>query len=129
MQRKKPGPSLIDIQIGARLKTFRLQRKFSQSELGAQMGVTFQQVQKYEKGVNRLSGSRLVQACELLNVKPEQLLGNGTGVHTDDPDVLLVLKDREVLKMLLALTRLLPGKRKAVLAAVVELVRAFERKV
>jgi transcriptional regulator with XRE-family HTH domain len=126
--KKKPGPLPLDIQIGARLKTFRLQRELSQSELGAALGVTFQQIQKYEKGQNRLSGSRLVQACEVLNVKAEQLLGNGAAIHSDEPDVLAVLKDKDMLRMLLVLTKLAPSKRHAVLTAMVELARGFERK-
>jgi transcriptional regulator with XRE-family HTH domain len=52
-----------DLDIGARLRTARLAAGLTQERLGKKLGITFQQIQKYEKGANRLSGSRLVQAA------------------------------------------------------------------
>ena len=73
----KPQPKPInplDRAIGGRLRVFRLRRKLSQAVLGHAVGVTFQQVQKYENGRNRLSGSRLVAFCRLLGCSSEELL-------------------------------------------------------
>ena len=57
-----------DAEIGKRVRTLRLQRGLSQSELGALISVTFQQVQKYEKGTNRISAGRLQRIAEVLSV-------------------------------------------------------------
>jgi transcriptional regulator with XRE-family HTH domain len=57
-----------DAEIGQRVRTLRLQRGLSQTELGNLIGVTFQQVQKYEKGTNRISAGRLQRIAEVLTV-------------------------------------------------------------
>ncbi len=58
----------IDILVGQNIRICRLQQKCSQTELGRRIGVTFQQVQKYEKGANRVGASRLSQISEVLGV-------------------------------------------------------------
>lgn len=58
----------IDKEIGARIRSIRQLRKISQERLGKEAGITFQQIQKYEKGTNRVSGSRLVQISKILEV-------------------------------------------------------------
>jgi len=58
----------IDVQIGTRLRNLRLLRGLSQDKLGQMIGVSFQQVQKYEKGVNRLNAGRLVQLASIFKV-------------------------------------------------------------
>jgi transcriptional regulator with XRE-family HTH domain len=63
---KSPMP--IDVLVGQNIRICRLQQKFSQTELGRRIGVTFQQVQKYEKGANRVGASRLSQIAEVLGV-------------------------------------------------------------
>lgn len=60
----------IDVVIGQRLRARRLQMGCNQTELANGIGVTFQQVQKYEKGVNRVSGSKLQLAADFLGVMP-----------------------------------------------------------
>lgn len=68
-----------DAQIGARIRALRMDRKMSQQELGELLGVSFQQVQKYEKGVNRVSAVRLNQIATALHTTMEQLSGFGGG--------------------------------------------------
>jgi transcriptional regulator with XRE-family HTH domain len=58
----------IDIHVGSRLRMRRLMLNVSQEKLGDALGITFQQVQKYEKGTNRISASRLQQAAQILHV-------------------------------------------------------------
>ena len=58
----------VDIAVGARIRNLRLRHELSQTSLGDHIGVTFQQVQKYEKGTNRISASRLVQLASLFGV-------------------------------------------------------------
>jgi transcriptional regulator with XRE-family HTH domain len=57
-----------DAEIGRRVRMLRLQRGLSQTELGTLINVTFQQVQKYEKGTNRISAGRLQRISEVLTV-------------------------------------------------------------
>jgi transcriptional regulator with XRE-family HTH domain len=65
---KTPNP--IDSHVGNRVRMQRILMKMSQEKLGEALGITFQQVQKYEKGVNRISASRLQQISQFLNVPP-----------------------------------------------------------
>src|ERR1700722_7769839 len=60
----------IDRRVGERLRSRRLKMGLSQTELAAAAGVTFQQVQKYERGTNRISAGRIIQFAERLGVAP-----------------------------------------------------------
>ncbi len=64
----KRGPNAIDRQIGARVRMRRLTLDMTQQKLAAELGLTFQQLQKYEKGSNRIGASRLQQLAEILEV-------------------------------------------------------------
>jgi transcriptional regulator with XRE-family HTH domain len=66
MSVKRPDP--VDIEVGHRIRIERLSRGLSQTALANQLGVTFQQVQKYEKGVNRVGAGRLTKIAEVLGV-------------------------------------------------------------
>jgi transcriptional regulator with XRE-family HTH domain len=70
-----------DIEIGRKIRALRLQRGLSQSALAEGIGLTFQQVQKYEKGTNRVSAGRLQRIAELLQV-PVTFFYSGMGVQT-----------------------------------------------
>jgi DNA-binding XRE family transcriptional regulator len=68
---KKSAPrsaSAVDRYIGARMREQRLALDMSQAQLGGELGVSFQQIQKYERGVNRVSAARLYTICKALNV-------------------------------------------------------------
>ena len=67
-QYPRGGPNPIDIHVGARLRLRRNLFGISQTDLGKALGVTFQQVQKYEKGTNRISASRLFNLSRVLDV-------------------------------------------------------------
>jgi DNA-binding Xre family transcriptional regulator len=60
--------SAVDRYIGARMREQRLALSISQEQLGRKLGVSFQQIQKYEGGVNRVSAARLFEICKALNV-------------------------------------------------------------
>jgi transcriptional regulator with XRE-family HTH domain len=64
----KKGPKPTDEYVGARIRMRRLMLAMSQTSLGDAVGLTFQQIQKYEKGTNRVSASRLQQFAEILDV-------------------------------------------------------------
>jgi len=76
MSVKRPDP--VDIEVGHRIRIERLARGLSQTALANQLGVTFQQVQKYEKGVNRIGAGRLQRISEALEV-PISFFFGGTG--------------------------------------------------
>lgn len=65
-QIRKPNP--IDVHVGGRIRLRRMMNGLSQERLGEQMGLTFQQIQKYEKGANRVGASRLFQLAQVLEV-------------------------------------------------------------
>ena len=64
----------VDVAVGENIRMARLSSGVSQSELGRACGITFQQIQKYEKGANRVGGSRLMQIAEALKVPAATLL-------------------------------------------------------
>ena len=66
-----------DIAIGERIRARRHQIDMSQQELGGSLGVSFQQIQKYEKGVNRLSSGRLIHLANVLQCSVTDLIGGG----------------------------------------------------
>lgn len=68
----KPDP--IDVEVGRRVCDLRQKRGLNQSDLGRALGLTFQQVQKYEKGANRVSASKLVGIARALQVAPSYFL-------------------------------------------------------
>lgn len=61
-------PNYIDVHVGSRIRVRRQLINMSQERLGELLGITFQQVQKYEKGTNRISASRLFYAAKTLGV-------------------------------------------------------------
>jgi transcriptional regulator with XRE-family HTH domain len=74
-QTRKRGPDPIDVEVGRRIRIERTLRGISQSTLGRALGITFQQVQKYEKGTNRVGAGRLMRIAKELGVPVGALLG------------------------------------------------------
>jgi len=68
MTKKAPNP--IDKHVGSRVRMRRMMIGMSQEKLGEKLGITFQQIQKYEKGTNRVGASRLQQIATVLQVPP-----------------------------------------------------------
>jgi transcriptional regulator with XRE-family HTH domain len=65
---KEPRPSPIDVHVGSRIRLRRTLMGMSQERLGEALGLTFQQVQKYERGANRVGASRLFDLSRVLDV-------------------------------------------------------------
>jgi transcriptional regulator with XRE-family HTH domain len=79
---KTKGPNPIDIHVGGRMRMRRMALGMSQEKLATALGLTFQQVQKYEKGANRMGSSRLQQAADVLGVAvPFFFEGAGGGLY------------------------------------------------
>jgi transcriptional regulator with XRE-family HTH domain len=80
MPRKgKKGPEPDDIIVGNNLKIYRVRAGMSQTDLGEKVNVTFQQIQKYEKGTNRISASKIVKIVRILKINYDQLFEGVTG--------------------------------------------------
>ena len=90
MSGKRATPT--DALVGQNIKICRLQRKMSQGELGRRIGVTFQQVQKYERGINRIGASRLTKICDVLQITPAWLFEGAPG---QKPKVSVTARDRD----------------------------------
>jgi len=64
-------PKPVDVHVGKRLRQRRTFVGMTQEQLGASLGITFQQIQKYERGANRIGASRLFDICRILEVTPQ----------------------------------------------------------
>ena len=121
--KKQANP--IDIQVGNRVRIRRMLIGMSQERLGDLLGLTFQQVQKYEKGVNRIGAGRLFEVSRILGVPidffyegiGEQLAGNrGFAEPEASPPVMEFVSSGEGLQLSLAFMKIKDAKvRKRVL--------------
>ena len=83
MTAKSPAP--MDKHVGSQVRLRRMVLGISQEKLGDALGVTFQQVQKYEKGVNRISASRLNQLSQFLSVPIDYFYEGARDGHSTAP--------------------------------------------
>ncbi len=103
------GPRPVDVHVGGRVKARRTLIGMSQEELGNHVGLTFQQIQKYEKGMNRIGAGRLWQVSMILG-RPISWFFEGIGERKrkgDDP-----LAKRETLKLVRYLSACNPDVQK-----------------
>ena len=84
--RSKRGPNPVDIHVGGRIKLRRMVVGLSQEKLADKMGLTFQQIQKYEKGINRCGASRLFQISQILGAPVQSFFENAPGVGIEVHD-------------------------------------------
>lgn len=82
MAKKSPNPT--DKYVGSRVRMRRLMLEMSQEKLGQKLGLTFQQVQKYEKGTNRIGASRLQHISQILKVPVSFFFDGALGKQADD---------------------------------------------
>jgi transcriptional regulator with XRE-family HTH domain len=82
-EKKKPNP--IDIHVGSRVRLRRTMLGMSQEKLGEHLGITFQQIQKYEKGANRIGASRLQQISAILNTPVSFFFEDAPGMSPTTP--------------------------------------------
>ncbi|AFL50032.1 transcriptional regulator with XRE-family HTH domain [Sinorhizobium fredii] len=128
----KKEPRAIDIHVGNRIRLRRLALDWSQTKLGEALDVSFQQVQKYEKGLNRVGASRLQRAAEVLSVSvsyffeggPESLNGSEQNAAvTSSDEMLQFLATEEGVALNRAFARLSdPQVRRKIVALVKALV-------
>ena len=122
--------NLVDIEtnIGQQLKMLRISKKISQKHLAGLMGITYQQVQKYENGLNRISVSRLWQYCRIFNISPDFLF---EGILNEDAPILStdkvvaplipnIVASSQDIKLMLAFQQIRSSEKKALMIKVCE---------
>ena len=78
-------PDVVDVHVGRRVRQIRLLKNLTQEELGEKIGVSYQQVQKYETGANRISASRLYRIAVEFDVAPGWFFDGIEKVEVDLP--------------------------------------------
>ncbi len=123
---KRPNPT--DIYVGSRVRLRRKMLGLSQEKLGEKLGITFQQIQKYEKGTNRVGASRLQAMSEALNVPvsyffPDGEAADAAGLREDGASFMMdFMSTSEGLELSRAFLKIPSAK---VRRKIVELVRAL----
>jgi transcriptional regulator with XRE-family HTH domain len=118
MPARMPDP--LDVMVGARIRVFRIHRKISQTDLADQIGVTFQQVQKYEKGTNRIGASRLSRIAAVLGISVGELF-ESPGEKSGDSSLLFrLLAEPGALRVLKAYTRTSDARVRHAIAELIE---------
>jgi transcriptional regulator with XRE-family HTH domain len=133
MSTKAPNP--VDKYVGSRVRMRRIMLGMSQEKLGEALGLTFQQVQKYEKGTNRVGASRIQQISEILQVPVSFLFEGGPSGTTNggsfsegsSPSYISdFLATSEGLALTRAFTRITDAKLRRSIVEMVEQVAARE---
>jgi len=133
MATKAPNP--IDKYVGSRVRMRRIMLGMSQEKLGEALGLTFQQIQKYEKGTNRVGASRIQQISEILQVPVSFLFeggptsttgGNGFSEGTSPTYVADFLATSEGLALTRAFTRITDTKLRRSIVDLVEQIATHE---
>ena len=109
----------IDAMVGARVRMLRERRKMSQTALGEAIGVSFQQVQKYERGANRISASALFHIARTLGVSPADFF-EGLSAQDDGATEWSKMSDPQVRGLLDNFARIPSPRVKAKIAELVE---------
>jgi len=119
-------PHTIDKVVGRNIRTYRLLKGISQTDLGDKVGITFQQIQKYEKGVNRVGSSRLFLIAEALGVPVTDLFEGSqdapSTAHRSSPYELLA--DPLSLRLALAFAAIPEAATRRSVVALVESIKA-----
>lgn len=122
---KAKSPDKIDVEVGQRIRAQRQAANLSQTALADQLGVTFQQVQKYEKGVNRVGAGRLTKIAYALSIPVGALFGTEEtipprkGQHDADSPLALIVAPG-ALRLLRAYAKLNDGVTRRAVVGMIE---------
>jgi transcriptional regulator with XRE-family HTH domain len=118
---KKVGPGAVDRTIGRNIRFQRMRLGLSLEQLAQSLGVTYQQVQKYEAGVSRLSGTRLERIAAAFDVPIMALLeGIDAAPPGDSPTIASTLGNPDVVRLLEAYSKIADSEMKRRVLALVE---------
>jgi transcriptional regulator with XRE-family HTH domain len=113
-----------DIEVGRRVRAFRLQKGLSQEKLADQLGVTFQQVQKYEKGTNRIAAGRLQRIAEILEIPITEFFIQHRGAGAAPSDLSELVDTAAALRLVRSYSRIRDTKLQQAVLYFVEKVAA-----
>ena len=123
-----PKATEIDVMVGARVRVRRLELDLTQQELGRKLGITFQQIQKYESGHNRVSAGRLKEISRVLQVPVAYFFADADEAETSGAQPVTAIKltgEPGAMDLLMAYARLdSPALRKSVVTMVRSLARS-----
>ena len=129
---RRPNP--IDVHVGSRVRFRRMLLGMSQEKLGEKLGLTFQQIQKYEKGINRIGASRLFDLAQVLGVSVQffyeeaptgqvaRFVADGFAERPAESSIVEFLRSRDGLELNKAFVRIADVRARR---AIVELVRSL----
>jgi transcriptional regulator with XRE-family HTH domain len=121
MKRRGPkGPSANDIAVGRRIRAQRLARGMSQAALAGHLGLSFQQLQKYEKGLNRVSAGRLQEVAKVFGIPVTALFGSDSASSGKQTAALAFLDKAGALRLLRAYAAIEKPRMKRALVELAE---------
>jgi transcriptional regulator with XRE-family HTH domain len=118
-----------DIRLGKRVRAYRISLGMSQSALAEKVGVTFQQIQKYESGANRMAGGRLKKVAAVLGLPIATLLDENENENENDGNpkidhsLIEILSQPYAIRLLRALLAIKPAKERLALVKLAERMR------
>jgi transcriptional regulator with XRE-family HTH domain len=113
MQHNRKSPQAVDVHVGARIRARRMMLGVSQEKLGEALGITFQQIQKYERGTNRVSCSMLFGISKALGTEPAHFFEElDAGPDTATREVAAL--DAAGVKIAIEASSLTPAQREAI---------------
>jgi transcriptional regulator with XRE-family HTH domain len=115
----------VDVRVGKRVRSYRLARGMSQTALGEKVGVTFQQIQKYESGANRIGSGRLKKIANVLGLSIVALFGEdesggGSGDKAVDKVLTEVLSQPDATRLMRAFDGIKDRKQRRALVLLAE---------
>jgi transcriptional regulator with XRE-family HTH domain len=125
-KRSPRRPNAVDVAVGRNLRIWRIARGLSQAQLAGRLGVTFQQVQKYETAGNRIPTGRLVKAAAILGI-PISALFEGTSGADPARSLLALVSDRRSFRLAHAFAAIKSTKFRQSLVNMVEKLAALEQ--
>lgn len=128
-QTKRSRANEVDARVGQIIRTLRLSLDMSQTDLGRKIGVTFQQIQKYEKGSNRCAVGRLSAIARVLNVDPACFFGEMSEAGGSAQAMLMRMQSPYAVRLLQAFDLLADDDKAAVLRVVLAMTSALPAKV
>jgi transcriptional regulator with XRE-family HTH domain len=124
-RRSAKGPTPVDVAVGRNVRVWRMAKGLSQAQLANRLGVTFQQVQKYEVGGNRIGTGRLVKLAAILGV-PISALFEGTNASDPSQSLLGLISDSRSFRLARAFAAIKHSAFRLSLVELLERVAAVE---
>jgi transcriptional regulator with XRE-family HTH domain len=122
---KKPDP--VDMLVGRNIKLHRLAKAMSQEDLAHKLGLTFQQLQKYERGINRVGGGRLFRIATILGIEISAFFEGAERperTQVDDFSPLNLIADPQSFRLAQAFSRITDPEMRRTLVGLVEKIAA-----